>query len=187
YWWLLLLRGVLAILFGISAFIWPGLTLATLVMLFAAYSLVDGIFTVVHAIGYRAEIEHWGLLLIEGLFGIAFGVLAFRSPELTTLIGGVIVAMYLAAWAIVTGAMRIAMAVRLRKEIEGEWLLGLSGLLSILFGIVIMARPATGALAVIYFVALWAIVLGITLIALAFKARKAGNKLTELKARIANR
>jgi uncharacterized membrane protein HdeD (DUF308 family) len=171
FWWVLVLRGVLAILFGISAFVWPGLTLVTLVTLFAAYAFVDGIFDVIHAISHRQEIEHWGLLLIEGLFGIAFGVLAFQSPELTTVVGGVIVAFYIAAWAIVTGAMRIAMAVRLRKEIEGEWLLALSGAVSILFGILMMSRPAAGALAMLYFVAAWAIALGVILIALAFKAR----------------
>jgi uncharacterized membrane protein HdeD (DUF308 family) len=187
FWWLLLLRGVLAIGFGICAFVWPGLTLVTLVMLFAAYAFVDGIFDVMHAIGHRKEIEHWALLLIEGLFGIAFGILAFQAPELTTLVGGVIVAFYIAAWAIVTGAMRIAMAVRLRKEIEGEWLLGLSGALSILFGIVIMARPAVGAVAMLYVVAAWAILLGAILIALAFKARKFGGKISEAIANVKER
>ncbi len=187
FWWLLVLRGVLAILFGISAFAWPGLTLVTLVMLFAAYAFVDGIFEVVHAIGHRQEIEHWGLLLIEGLFGIAFGVLAFQSPELTTLVGGVIVAFYIAAWAIVTGAMRIATAVRLRKEIEGEWLMALSGGVSILFGIVIMARPAVGVLAMLYFVAAWAILLGAILIALAFKARKFSGEFSEAIANVKGR
>jgi uncharacterized membrane protein HdeD (DUF308 family) len=167
----------LAILFGISAFAWPGLTLVTLVTLFAAFAFVDGIFDVVHAISHRQQIDHWGLLLVEGLFGIAFGVLAFQSPELTTLVGGVIVALYIAAWAIVTGAMRIAMAVRLRNEIEGEWLLGLSGAVSVLFGIVIMARPAAGALAMLYFVAAWAIFLGVILVALAFKARSFAHKV----------
>ena len=178
-WWLVLLRGVLAIVFGISAFAWPGLTLVTLVTLFAAFAFIDGIFEVVHAISHRQEVEHWGLLLIEGLFGIAFGILAFQSPELTTLVGGVIVAFYIATWAIVTGAMRIAMAVRLRKEIEGEWLLVLSGTVSVLLGIVIMARPAAGALAMLYIVATWAILLGAILIALAFKARKFGRKVGE--------
>ncbi len=177
FWWLLVLRGVLAIVFGICAFAWPGLTLVTLVMLFAAYAFVDGIFEVVHAIGHRQEIEHWGLLLIEGLFGIAFGMLAFQSPELTTLVGGVIVAFYIAAWAIVTGAMRIALAVRLRKEIEGEWLLSLSGVVSILFGIFIMAHPAAGAVAMLYFIAGWSILTGVILIALAVKARKFGGKI----------
>lgn len=177
FWWVLVLRGVLGILFGISAFAWPGLTLVTLVILFAAYAFVDGVFDVIHAISHRQEIEHWGLLLLEGVFGIAFGILAFQSPELTTLVGGVIVAFYIATWAIVTGAMRIAMAVRLRKEIEGEWLLGLSGLVSVLFGLVIMARPTVGALAMLYFVAAWAILLGVILIAVALKARKFGRKL----------
>jgi uncharacterized membrane protein HdeD (DUF308 family) len=179
FWWMLLLRGILAVLFGISAFAWPGLTLVTLVMLFAAFAFVDGVFELVHAIGHRKEIEHWVLLLIEGLFGIAFGILAFQAPGLTTAIGGVIVALYMAAWAIVTGAMRIAMAVRLRKEIEGEWMLGLSGVVSILFGIIIMAQPALGVLAMLYLVAFWAIVVGALLIALAFKARKAGSKIRE--------
>lgn len=179
FWWLLLLRGVLAILFGISAFAWPGLTLVTLVMLFAAYAFVDGVFELVHAISHRREIEHWGLLLIEGLLGIAFGVLAFQAPELTTAIGGVIVALYIAAWAIATGAMRITMAVRLRKEIEGEWLLGLSGAISILFGIYIMCRPAVGAMAMLYFVAVWAIIAGFLLIALAFKTRKLAGRIRE--------
>jgi len=177
FWWMLLLRGVLAILFGISALAWPGLTLMTLVVLFAAFAFVDGVFEVVHAISHRRELEHWGLLLIEGLLGIAFGTLAFLAPELTTKIGGIIVALYIAAWAIVTGAIRIAMAVRLRKEIEGEWLLGLSGAFSILFGIIIMARPAVGILAMIYVVAFWAILGGVLLIALALKARKLTGKI----------
>lgn len=172
FWWLLLLRGVLAVLFGIAAFAWPVMTLATLVMLFAAYAFVDGIFDVMHALGHRKEIEHWGLLLVEGLLGIVFGILAFMAPQLTTAVGGIIVAMYMAAWALVTGGLRIAMAVRLRKEIEGEWLLGLSGAVSILFGILVMARPAVGALAVVFFIGAWAFMLGVTLIALAFKARK---------------
>jgi uncharacterized membrane protein HdeD (DUF308 family) len=179
FWWLLLLRGVLAILFGICAIAWPGLTIVTLVMLFAAYAFVDGVFDVVHVIGHHKEIENWGLVLIEGLFGILFGVLTFMTPALTTLVGGVIIAFYIAAWAIVTGAMRIVMAVRLRKEIEGEWLLGLSGAVSILFGVVIMARPTVGVLAMLYVVAAWAILLGVILIALAIKARKFIGKVDE--------
>jgi uncharacterized membrane protein HdeD (DUF308 family) len=179
FWWMILLRGVLAVLFGISAFVWPGLTLVTLTMLFAAFAFVDGIFEVLHAISHRQEIEHWGLLLLEGVFGIAFGVIAFLSPGLTTAVGAVIVAFYIATWAIVTGAMRIAMAVRLRKEIEGEWLLGLSGAVSILLGLVVMVQPAVGVLGLLYFVATWAILLGVFLIAFAFKARKFANRAHE--------
>lgn len=177
---MILLRGVLAVLFGISAFAWPAMTLVTLTMLFAAYAFVDGIFEILHAISHRKEIENWGLLLLEGGFGIAFGVIAFMAPELTTTVGAVIVAFYIAAWAIVTGAMRIAMAVRLRNEIEGEWLLGLSGAVSILLGLVIMMRPAVGALGLLYFVAAWAILLGVLLIAFAFKARQFANRAREV-------
>lgn len=187
FWWLVLLRGVLAIAFGISAFAWPGLTLVTLVLLFAGFAFVDGVFDVVHAISHRQEIEHWVLLLLEGLFGIAFGILAFQSPELTTAVGGVIVAFYISAWAIVTGTMRIVMAVRLRKEIEGEWLLALSGAVSILFGVAIMARPSAGALAMLYFVAAWSILLGVILIVLAVKARKFSGKISEAITNIKNR
>lgn len=187
FWWLLLLRGVLAILFGVSAFAWPGLTLGTMIMLFAAFSLVDGVFEIVHAVGHRKELEHWGLMLVEGLFGVVFGVLAFQSPVLTTEIGGMIIAFYMAAWAIVTGAIRIAMAVKLRKEIEGEWLLALSGAVSIAFGILIMARPAAGVLAAVFLIGTWAIFLGVTLIALAFKTRRLGGKVQEFKAKLADR
>ncbi len=177
FWWLLLLRGVLAILFGIAAFAWPGLTFFTLVMLFAAYAFVDGIFDVVHAVSHRKEIDYWWLLLVEGLFGIVFGVLAFRLPVLTAEIGGVIAAMYIAAWAIVTGAMRIAQAIRLRNEIEGEWLLGACGVLSILFGLWVMARPGAGILAMLYLVACWSILLGVMLIVFAVKARRLGGEV----------
>jgi uncharacterized membrane protein HdeD (DUF308 family) len=173
FWWLLLLRGVLAILFGVAAFAWPGLTLVTLVMFFAAYSFVDGVVDVAHAVGHRKEVEHWGLLLIEGLVGIAFGVLAFVAPGLTTLVGGVIVALYIAAWAVITGVLRIIMSIRLCKEIEGEWLLGFSGVISILFGLIIMARPIAGVMALVWVIGAWAIVLGIALILFAFKVRKA--------------
>lgn len=180
FWWLILLRGICAILFGIVAIAWPGQTLTTLAMFFAAYVFVDGVFSVIHAVGHRKELEHWGLLLLEGLFGVAFGVIAFQSPEFTTAVGGLVVAFYIAAWAIVTGALRIAMAVRLRKEIEGEWLLILSGAISVLFGIAVMARPSAALVSMLYLVAIWAILLGISLIVVAIKARLFANRVREL-------
>lgn len=187
FWWLILLRGISAILFGICAFMWPGLTLVTLTMLFAAYAFVDGVIEVVHAVSHRRDLEHWGLLLLEGVFGISFGVMAFLSPEVTTVVGGLIVAFYIATWAIITGVTRIVMAIRLRKEIEGEWLLGLSGAISILFGVFIMARPAVGALGMLYFVASWAIFLGVCLVAFAIKARQVGNRIRETIATLRDR
>ncbi|MFO1046148.1 MAG: HdeD family acid-resistance protein [Planctomycetaceae bacterium] len=171
FWWMILLRGVFAVLFGIMAFAWPSLTLVSLTLLFAAYVFADGVFEVAHAIGHRQEIENWGLLLLEGVFGILFGIIAFQAPELTTAVGTIIVAFYIATWSIVTGVMRISMAIRLRKEIEGEWLLGFSGAVSILLGLVVLVRPQVGALGLLYVVAAAAIILGMTLVAFAIKVR----------------
>jgi uncharacterized membrane protein HdeD (DUF308 family) len=130
YWWLLAIRGVAAILFGIAAFLWPAITLAVLVLLFGAYSLVDGIFAVIAGIATRKEQERWWMMILEGLAGIVIGVITFLYPGITALI----LLYFIAAWSIVTGAFEVAAAIRLRKEIEGEWLLGLAGFASILFG-----------------------------------------------------
>ncbi len=167
HWWVLLLRGIVAVLFGIAAYAWPGLTLATLILFFAAYAFTDGVIDIVNAIGGRKEHEHWWWLLVEGVVGILFGVLTFKNPQITT----VVLLLYIAAWAVVTGVMRIVLAVRLRKEIEGEVWMGLSGLASIFFGLLMMARPGAGALAVIWLVATWSIVIGAFLIVLAFRLR----------------
>ncbi len=173
YWWVLLLRGILAILFGVVAYAWPGLTLATLVMFFAAFVLVDGVFDVFHAFSGRQENEHWWALLLEGLLGIAFGVITWVNPGVTTLV----LLLFIAFWALATGVLRIFMAIRLRKEIEGEWWLILSGLASALFGVVVLARPGAGALAMLLFIAAWSIVVGIFLVVLSFRVRSFGKQL----------
>ncbi len=173
YWWVLLLRGILAILFGVVAYSWPGLTLATLVLFFAAFVFVDGIFDVFHAFSGREENENWWVLLLEGLLGIAFGVITWINPGITTLV----LLLYIAFWAMATGVLKILMAVRLRKEIEGEWWLILSGLVSAIFGIVMLARPGAGALAVLLFIAAWSIVVGIFMVILSFRARSFGKRL----------
>ncbi len=168
YWWVLVLRGLLAILFGIVAYARPGLTLATLVLLFAAYALADGALDLVKAIGARREDEHWWWLLLEGAIGILFGVFTFRNPVAMA----AVIALYIAAWAIVTGALRIVMAVRLRKEIEGEFWMGLSGATSVVFGLLMMAQPAAGALTLLWLIAIWSIVLGFSLVLLGFRVRR---------------
>lgn len=168
YWWILLLRGLLAVLFGLAAFALPGATLATLVLLFAAFAFADGLFETFHAFQVRRTNEHWWMLLIEGFLGILFGVLTFQAPDITTLV----LLMYIAAWAIASGLMRIVEAFQLRREIEGEWLLALGGLISLAFGVILIARPGVGALAVIWFIGTWAVIVGTFLIALAFKVRK---------------
>jgi uncharacterized membrane protein HdeD (DUF308 family) len=167
YWWVLLLRGIFAILFGVLAFVWPTITLATLVLLFGAYALVDGVFALIGAIRGGGR-EPWWLLVLEGLVGIGIGVLTLFAPGITALA----LLFYIAIWAIATGVLEVAGAISLRKEIEGEWLLILSGIASVLFGVLLVARPAAGALAVLWLIGSYAIVFGVLMIMLAFKARK---------------
>jgi len=167
YWWVLLIRGIIAVLFGVLAYLRPGITLAALVLLFGAYAFADGILAVVAAIAGRKEREHWWVLLLEGLVGIAVGVITLRAPGVTA----VALLFYIAAWAILTGILEIVAAIRLRKEIKGEWLMILGGLASVVFGLLLLARPGVGALTVIWLIAGYAVVFGIVLIVLAFKAR----------------
>lgn len=175
YWWVLLLRGILAIAFGVLAFSWPGLTWMTLVIFFAAWIFVDGIFDVFHAFAGRKDNENWWLLLLEGLLGIAFGVITYQAPHITTLV----LLLYIAFWAITSGILRIVLAIRLRKEIEGEWFMALAGVASILFGMIMIARPGTGAMAVLMVIAAWSIIVGTFMVILSFKARGFGKALTE--------
>ena len=167
YWWMTLLRGVIWILFGIVVFTQPLISLLTLTLLFGAFVLADGITHVVHAFGGRRENEDWWVLLLTGLCGIAVGVLAFFNPAITALA----LLFYIAAWAIAIGVLEIVTAVRLRKEIEGEFWLILAGALSVAFGVLLLTRPATGALSLLWLIGGYAIASGVILIALAIRAR----------------
>ena len=167
YWWMTLIRGLIWIVFAIVLFTQPLISLVALTLTFGAFALVDGIGNIVTAIGGRQENEDWWLLLLAGLCGIGAGVLTFFIPELTALA----VLFYIATWAIATGLLQIVAAFRLRKEIEGEFWLALSGLVSIAFGLLLMARPGAGALSVVWLIAGFAIAFGVTLIVLAFKVR----------------
>lgn len=165
-WWLIALRGVLAILFGLGAFFWPGLTLVVLVTLFGAYALVDGIFTMGLGFSQRGAPDWW-VLVLQGLAGVGAGVLTFLWPDITTL-----ALLYLiAGWAIITGVLEIITAIRLRAVIENEWLLVLGGVLSVLLGVFMVLWPETSALAVVWAIGAYAITFGVVLIALGFKAR----------------
>jgi uncharacterized membrane protein HdeD (DUF308 family) len=168
-WWALVLRGVLGIVFGIFAFVMPAVALAALVVVFGAYALVDGLFNIVAALrGARGERAWWAVLL-EGVAGVLAGLAAFLAPGLTA-----IVLLYvIAAWAILTGAFEVVAAVRLRQHISDEWLMGLSGVLSILFGVLVMVVPAAGALALVFLIGTYAFVSGLVLVALGFRLRGA--------------
>ena len=170
YWWTLVLRGVAAVIFGILAYVWPGITFTVLVLFFGAYALWDGVFALIAAFRTQAE-RRWPLVL-EGLVGIAAGVLTFIWPGAATLALLIIIG----AWAFVTGIFEIVAAIRLREEIEGEWLLLVSGLLSVLFGIAIAIWPAAGLVAVTWLIGAYSIVFGILLIVLGFRLRNWGKQ-----------
>jgi uncharacterized membrane protein HdeD (DUF308 family) len=167
YWWMTLLRGAIAVLFGMMLFAWPQMSLASLVLVFGAFAFADGVGNVVTAVGGRKEHENWWVLLLSGLAGIGIGILTLMNPAATALA----ILFYIAIWAIATGLLQIVAAIRLRKEIEGEFWLALAGLASVVFGVLLVARPAAGALTVLWLIASYSIVFGATLILLAFKAR----------------
>jgi uncharacterized membrane protein HdeD (DUF308 family) len=165
-WWLIALRGVLAILIGLAAFVWPGPTIIALALLFGAYMLVDGVLALIAAISGRGG-DRWWLLLLEGIVGVLAGIMAFIWPGLTAL-----VAVYLiASWALLTGVLEIVAAIRLRKQIEGEWMLVLGGVLSILLSILLIVLPGAGATALVWVLGAYAILFGVMLIALSFRVK----------------
>lgn len=167
-WWLLLLRGMIAVLFGVVAFAWPGLTLLTLVLFWGAFAAADGIFALVASFsgGRGSMAPRWWLVLV-GLSGIAAGAIAFVRPD----VAATALLLLIALWAIVVGASQILGGLALRKEVQGEWMLLLSGLINILFGGVLIAEPAAGALAIIWVIGLFSILSGASLIALSFKVK----------------
>jgi uncharacterized membrane protein HdeD (DUF308 family) len=166
-WWLILLRGVLAIIFGVLAFVWPGITLVALVLLYGAFAFTDGVISIAAAIWGGAAAPRWWLALV-GIFGIAAGVLTLLWPGITALV----LLLFIAGWAIATGVMQIIGAIRLRKEIEGEWLLIASGVLSVAFGVLLAAWPGAGAIAMVLVIGAFAIMEGVLLVAFGFKLRK---------------
>lgn len=162
-WWMLLLRGILAIIFGLLAFTWPGLTVIILTALFAAYVLVDGVAALVIGIHSR-----WWTLVVVGALGIIAGFVAFLYPGLTALT----LLLIIAAWAIVRGIIEIVAAIQLRRVMANEWLFILGGICSVIFGLILFANPAVGALSVIWIIGVYAFVLGVLLIMLSFRVKR---------------
>jgi uncharacterized membrane protein HdeD (DUF308 family) len=168
-WWLLLLRGLAAVAFGVLAFVWPGLTLITLTWLWGAYALSDGVIAIsaaFNASGGDAGPRWW--LGLSGVVSIFAGVVAFWYTGMTTLV----LLMFIATWAVIIGATQIWGAIALRKVLQNEWLLILNGALSIAFGVILMAQPGAGALAVAWIIAWYAILFGCLYVALAFRLRQ---------------
>ena len=166
-WWALALRGLAAIVFGIVALVVPHITLVALIALFGAYALVDGIFALVSAVRAAEHRTRWWPLLLEGLAGVVLGVLTFFWPGLTALV----LLYFIASWAIITGVFEILAAIELRREISGEWVLALTGVLSVLFGLLLYAFPGAGALTVVWLIGAYALVFGVLLVGLALSLR----------------
>jgi uncharacterized membrane protein HdeD (DUF308 family) len=172
-WWLVLVRGICAILFGIAAFAWPGATIEALVLLFGFYVLVDGTVAVLLGFQQRGEDERWWVALLEGFAGIAIGLLTLFWPGTTA----TVLLFFIAAWAIVTGVFEIAAAIGLRTVITGEWALIVSGALSVVFGVLLIVQPSTGAVALIWLLGAYTISFGVLFCLLAFELRRLGQTL----------
>ena len=166
-WWLVVLRGVLAILFGVAAFFMPGLAWLSLIVLFGTYTILDGVFAMLSGLMSSRYSPRWWVFLVEGLVSVAAGVIAWLRPD----IASVALIWLIASWAIVTGVLEILAAIRLRREITNEWMLGFGGFLSIVLGVLLFFQPAAGSLVVTLMIGAYALIFGIALVALGLRLR----------------
>lgn len=173
HWWVLLGRGVVAILFGSAALARPRLSLAALVLLFGAFCLADGLMAAWTAVSSRRHQENTWLLLLGGVLGVGIGLITMFQPSVTALA----LLFYIAIWAIATGVVQLLTAIRLRQEIRNEWMLATSGLASLALGALLLARPGAGALAALWLIASYAILLGCLLVMLALEVRGAAKRI----------
>jgi len=168
HWWVLLLRGILAILFGIFAYAWPGLTLLTLIIIYATYALVDGIMALFAALTHHPGAGRAGWLALIGVLSVAFGLITFFWPGETALV----LMLLIGVWAVARGIFEIVAAIQLRKQISDEWFWILSGIVSILFGALFLVHPGAGAVALVWIIATYAIIYGGFLVAFSFRLKK---------------
>ena len=168
YWWMILLRGLLAIGFGLIAVTWPDLTLFWFIYLFGFYAIADGVVEIWSGITNRTRHDRWWSEILIGLAGIVAGILVIAWPDVTA-----VAAMYfLAAWMVVTGVIGIVYALRVRQEISNEWLIIITGVISVMLGIYFFAFPGDGALSLIWVIGIYAIIVGVLLVIFSFRARK---------------
>ena len=180
YWWVFSLRGIIAIVFGLAALLWPALTLGVMVLLFGFFALLEGLLTVVTSFGKGDEKGGWTLLL-EGLVGLLVCVIVLLGTSIGSIlwpkVAAVMLVYYIAGWAILAGLFKIITAFRIRREVKGEWILGLNGLVSILVGVILILRPEAGVLAVAWLIGILAVIVGIFQLLLGLKFRKIGSSL----------
>jgi len=167
-WWALALRGIVAVIFGLIAFFIPVATLYALTILFGAYALIDGIVSLVAAVRSARHGEHWWPLLLEGIAGVGAAIITMLWPLLTL----VVLIYIIAAWAMITGILEIAAAIRLRRFIRGEWLLVLTGVASIVFGFLLFTAPGPGAIVIAWWIGAYVFVFGLLMLGLAFRLRR---------------
>jgi uncharacterized membrane protein HdeD (DUF308 family) len=165
-WWALLLRGLIGVVLGVMTLLMPAVSLASLVLLFAIYMIVDGVLGIVAAVRAARRQERWGWLILEGIFDIGAGIVALLWPGITVLVFVILVA----AWAIVSGASMAIAAFRLDRR-GARWLMALAGVLSVIWGVLLAIWPISGALVLTLWIGAYALVFGITLIVLAFRLR----------------
>lgn len=175
-WGVVLAQGILALIFGIMALVWPGLTIFALVVLFGAYALVDGVTSIVRAIRDRSTTPRWGLAVFGGLLGVAIGIITFVWPRVTA--RGLL--LLIGIWSIIFGLVQIILFFEARKRYSGVWPLLISGILGVIFGIVVLAAPLAGALAIVWLIGLFAILEGLLLIWAAFVIRKESRNLSQV-------
>jgi uncharacterized membrane protein HdeD (DUF308 family) len=166
-WWALIIRGLIALALGIVTIAWPGVTVGALVLLFGVYSFIDGVLGFVGAVKASKNHERWGYLVAEGILGVLAALVTFAWPAITA----IALVYVVAAWAIITGALELAAAFRLRKYITGELLLALAGVISILFGIMLIASPIAGALVIATWIGVYELIFGVMLLFLGVRLR----------------
>lgn len=174
WWWTFILRGLLAILFGVIAFISPPATIAALVLLFGAWAMVDGIFHIAGAIRDRSRNRSFWLAVLEGVISIIAGALALAFPSLAA----ASLLLLISAWSIITGAVEVAAAVRLREQMTGELWLAIAGILSIVFGVLLFFFPTSGAITIVWIIGSFAIAFGISMIILGWRLRGVHQRAT---------
>ena len=167
YWWAFLVRGLLAIVFGVLIYAWPSIPLAMLIIVFGVYAVADGSFLVVKATGNWAALDDRWLLLLEGVIGVGIGVITLFVPGVTA----IVLLFYIAAWSLSTGFLEIAGAIRVRREIKGELWWILTGVASIVFAILLLVFPGVGILSILWLLGVYAIVFGVLLVALGIRVR----------------
>jgi len=176
-WWVLGLRGALAILFGIAAFVLPSVTLAALVMLFGAYALIEGVLAVVAGVRAAERHERWWPMVLEGIASVLAGLVTFAWPVITA----VVLLYVIAFWALVTGVFKIVSTIRIRRHLSGELVHGLNGVISVLFGLALLIMPGLGLLAIVWWIGGYVIFRGLLLVVLALRLRQHGRQPTATK------